>query len=493
MTTASTLRAAALLAACAVPDALAAPATSAASLPTGTHLQDEDPVAPTWRDFEKAVSLAREDERFALVVWAQRDRDDPAAPLAGILDDAEVRRWITERGVLSYVDVRQNNDAAARNGVRTIEIPCLDIVRADGLRVDRLRRGATATDFLATVIGYSSVEPVERPEGEAAREPFRWLAWGNQRFNAIDADAGPDATEAYRWLLTSAEAYRPGFRARFLEFLINRLNQNRPRHDGAAQTLVHELNSLRSLIVSGDATRRDVYEYTRFAHWLRQEADLATLFVELGEDAGEGRAPGRARARLWLLDAAAPMLARAREHAAIGDLLGDDPGSYFRRRIAALPADATDAPDAGADGADAEPEAPAPAPDPGPDPDFAPLEHAIPDSASEIHEDAGWVYYALLDAGRGADAAAVLRDVARALPGVGVYAACANRAVELGALDEAERVIAEGRADVGEDSRRLRRIEQRIEGVRERARRERAEPGDGDGEGGDGRDGAPRG
>jgi len=419
-----------------------------------------------------------------VIIWEQREESpESEGPLASVLGDEEVARWIDENAVASRVDIRANKDAANREGVRLIELPCLDLIREDGLRVARIRRGSTPTDFLAAVIGYSSDERVERPTGEAAKEPFRWLAWGNQRFSSIDAEAGPDATDAYRWLLTSADAYRPGFRARFLEFLINRLNLNRSRHSGAQDTLARELDGLRRLMLDGRASRRDVYEYTRFAYWLRQEHRTAELFVELCEDAGEVRAAGRARVRLWLLDAAAPHLARAKEHAALDAVLGDDPADYFRRRIAALPADDGAVGPAAPAGVEAAPE----------DPDFSPLPHVIPDDPSAVWEDAGWVYYALLDADRAEDAEALARDVAGALPGVGAWAEFANRAMELGRFDEAARVIAAGREALGEPHPRLERMELRLASMREAAKREAVTPagsssGDGEGEGG----GAPR-
>ncbi|MEC7231553.1 MAG: hypothetical protein VXW31_01300, partial [Planctomycetota bacterium] len=152
--------------------------TSAAT----ARAQDElPPLSMDRLSFSDAISRAERLRKMVVILWSREDDPRSASLRRSVLDDGEVRRWILDHAVAAEVDVDLNEHEARQNRIGPLQTPSIDIYSVTrGGRIDRLMIGSDAVDFLATVMGQTDGTVVTRPEGEAANEPFRWLAWANQ-------------------------------------------------------------------------------------------------------------------------------------------------------------------------------------------------------------------------------------------------------------------------------------------------------------------------
>lgn len=409
--------------------------------------------------FVDGLARARRLERYLVTVWARPDQPHKEALIAATLRDPEVLRWLNESAIVIEVDTIKNRDEANANGATTVSTPCLDILdTSSGALVQRMGRGATATDFLAAVVGIDPNNAPTRPTGADAKKPFRWLAWGNWRFIQGDPAAGEESTEAYSWLLSTAEAYRPGFRSRFFEYLVQRLNQNRGRTPGAFDVLRREIEGLGGEVSAGIASRRTTYEFTRLVQALKQDELLRSTYKDLcGPPPARGAtADQRARIRLWLLSDAAPILGRFKEYGELLSGVGDSAADYFTRRVNALDR-ATAAREAESKG-----EAAVEAPDKT-DADFAPLPHAVEDSAKDLVRDAAWIFEALAATDREEEARALFSLAADRIHDTTVHAEFALSAIRVKAFDMAAEFLDLGDAEAeGNGVKRMKRIRRRL-------------------------------
>ncbi|MEL6714772.1 MAG: hypothetical protein AAFP86_13400, partial [Planctomycetota bacterium] len=368
--------------------------------------KEETPTGPPEirrSSFADGLSRAQRLNRYLVAVWVRGDDPRGDAMVDTILGDPEVRRWLDTRAVVVAIDTIEHRSEANANGANTTRTPCIDVLdTATGARLERLGRDSSATDFLAAIMGVGDGTQPTRPEGEDANEPFRWLAWGNLRFLQGDTQAGPDSTEAYRWLLSSAEAHRPGFRARFFDFLVQRLNKNKVRYPQSFEVLRREIQGLAGEVEAARASRRTTYEYARLALILKQEQMLRESYKKLCAERAPGPAAERqARVRRWLVPDVAPVLGRFGEHRELLMGVGDSATEYFGRRFAALER-AERARAAAAAGANAAPEESNPEESesaktaPVRDEDHDALPYASPDSLKDSVTDAAWVFEALL-------------------------------------------------------------------------------------------------
>lgn len=361
--------------------------------------------------FDDAISRAERTKKLLVIFWAG---DAPAKEQAfgeRIFGDKAVQRWMAEYAVPVHINALKRKKDAKKSGVPTDMLPAIDILDvARGGRVDRLTSEATATQLLAAVFGTTNAE---RPDGENSLEPFSWLAWANARYRSGDPDAGKEAVAGYDWCLLNADKYRPGFRAKYYEFLLQRIANCKQRTPNAVNVLFREHRRLAGLIVTGQATEADVYELTRIDFWTRQELTTRDLFVALSEKGEDFKKYQR-----WLFPTVVPILGRFEQYGEIVGLVGDDHLTMFQDRIAAISGDPEadddaetesedpsggEAADEQAGGSDDELPA-ASAGDAKPGTEVTVLDYAIRDSRQDIIEDASWVYEALLKAGRGKDA-----------------------------------------------------------------------------------------
>ena len=419
--------------------------------------QDELPPLRMDRlSFSDAISRAERLEKMVVVLWSRKDDPRSANLRKSVLDDGEVRRWIAAHAVAAEVDVDLYEYEARQNRVGTLQTPSIDIYSVTrGGRIDRLTIGSDAVDFLATVMGQADGDVATRPEGDAANEPFRWLAWANHCYRTEGIEIGLEAIRAYDWCLKSADAVRPGFRARYFEFLVRRLLECKTRSRDAVATLERELDRLARLLIAGKATRRDAYECSQLVTWLDNNTRGRTLMAELA-----AMGDSRSQERRWLISATAPQLGQQAEYGPLVAAVGKDAVPIFLARAEELRRAAVLASRSSAD-ASAAPSAEESAPElPESVARFvsAPLPYSVPDTRADLLSDASWVFEALLHEGEVEHARALQSELAALYPKAPrAFALFMERAMRLELYDLAVEI---GDSGVGNlDERGVKRIE----------------------------------
>lgn len=431
--------------------------------------------------FADGISRAERLNKMMVVLWTGSSGNRDAIMTETILGDPEVRRWISEHAIIIRIDRNKNSDDARKNRVGVMQVPSIDIYSVRrALRLERLTFGTGSLDFLAAVLGQTDGEIIVRPEGDAENEPFKWLAWANVRNRDSDSRALEDALFAYQWCLQTADAIRPGFRARFLEYLLRRITGLKNRTPGAKPALEQERSRLKRRILKGMASRRDVYEYTRVFDWLSQEEHILTVFEELDSSIKEQR-----QYQLWLLPTAAPILGRYSRFESLLGAVGNDATDIFMARyrtlesetarvnaqpsMEAAPADdgrekakATAQGTADPKGLRQEISEAVPIPK-GPY-DEDPLPHSLSDNRSNLIEDASWIFEALLSADRDDEAKALQAAVAKCYPTAPrAYALFVERALRAKKWGIAADIADVGIANVGEKAqKRLQRLQSKL-------------------------------
>ncbi|MEM8712337.1 MAG: hypothetical protein AAGG01_15405 [Planctomycetota bacterium] len=406
--------------------------------------------------FDDAISRAERTQKILVILWTGDNEAKNAAMKDRVFGDAGVRRWIQENAEAVTINALERKRDAKKNGLAAENVPSVDILDvARGGRVERLRANGTAVQFLAAVFG---IGDAERPTGEDVNEPFRWLAWANRRNREDDDQAAMDAVTGYEWCLTRADQYRPGFRAKYLEFLLQRVAYCKQRTPRATEVLFGDRIRILEKLGAGIAEESDIYELTRVDFWLRKELLTRDVYVDLGKGAKRG-----AEYRLWLLPTVLPVLGRFQQYDEILDVVGDRHLALFKERIEGLKSkggDANDPEGAGA-GADAE----------GTDAQGPSEEGRIPtsldfapgDSRADIIEDASWVYEALLSVGRGKDAKDLMELITTAFPVNKAFGLFMERAMRLKVWAAATEIGDLGMAMLDErGQKRMQRLLQKI-------------------------------
>ncbi len=482
------------------------------AVPTPSQAQEDDRPKPqadaiafAELAFSDAVSRAERLDKYIVIVWHNAGGPPTAPHLARIFEDQGVITWVRENAIAVRINADQHANDARKNGVGTEGLPVVDIFDVKrGGRVERLTRESGPMDLLASVFGIETDgEVLERPVNGEETEPFVWLAWANRRYRSVDDKSGDDACFGYSWCLHMADRHRPGFRARYLDFLLRRVAESKLRSMESVVVLSQEQEKLANKMRRGEANRRDVYEIGRVNYWYRKPLQLRDLFIELG-----GRGPEQDQYRRWLLTETIGVLGRFQQYEPILEVLEHDPVGLFRRRAAELelptvPYEVEQARERAAaapgeahatdDGAASTGDKPQHT-----DSDAAgllgPLEFAEPDTRADLIHDASWAFEALLAVGRGADAAALKDYILGEFPSSRSYGLFVERAQRLKLYSLAVEIAETGMGILDERGRkRMQRLLNRmpIDGASEAPSRG-GENGGQDGDDDDGGGGAPK-
>ncbi len=378
---------------------------------------DDSPLVLADVDFESAVSRAERLQKFLIILWI----DGPETPAVegyrkAIFGDSGVKAWIAENGVAVRINTKEDREGARRNPMKrypTVDI--IDFVR--GGRVGQLTPEDGATEFLATVYGATTESSQsKKPEGKAAEEPFRWLAWANTRFRAVEPQGRKDAVNGYTWCLRRADDFRPGFRSRYLEFLLERISAAKKDAPEAVAILETESRILSQRLLQGIGDRQTAYDLVRVNKWRRKDLETRELFIELA-----GLGPRQEEARRWLFGSVVPVLGRYQQYSEILNGGGLEATAIFASRIASLNA-ASGAPQAEGEAATDEVKGPE---------IIKPLPFSVPDTRMEIIDQASWVYEALLADARGGDARELFELIQDHYPVTKTYGLFMERALRL--------------------------------------------------------------
>ena len=404
-----------------------------------------------------ALSRAENERKLLVVFWTSVSMPDCARMRATTFQDTLLADWVARNAVA--VEVDGPGDPAAAAAYRIRSYPCVDLYDPVlGLGVERLEGYSSADDLLGSFSGaLLGGGAAPKPEGAALEDPYAWLAYANSMWRRGAEDAH-EAARAYGWVLRNAEAYRPGFRARYFEFLLRRIAFLKPTSREALLVLQTERGSVESQVAGDAVNARAVYELVRLDWWLRQESKTRETYQML---ARRGESDGLARQLLFrhvIND-----LGRYQLFDEILSGLGESSGAaYLSARIATI--DQNVARQAQGERL---------------------LDEEL-DNRGDAVLAATWIYEALLTAGRGKDAKELVEAIAELAPTGRAFALLVERALRQGlpqvALEVGKRGLPLVEGQQGE--RQLRRALNKVPGYVPPP--DDKTPGGGDGDGDDG-------
>lgn len=362
-----------------------------------------------------ARSRAENEQRLLLVFWTSDNSPECARMRATTFRDALLGDWVARNAIAVMVNGPQDVASVAAHKVRIY--PCVDLIDPVlGARVERLEGETTADDLLGSFSGaLVGGGPAPKPEGAAIEDPFAWLAYANSTWRNGEGDPH-EAARAYGWVLRHGDQYRPGFRARYFEFLLRRLAYLKPAAREALDVLRAERAAVAGRLAGDVIEPRDVYELVRLDWWLRAVHETRATYQMLA-----GRGESAERARQLLFRHVVDDLGRRELFDDLLAGLGEtSPAAYLRDRLAAI--DANVARQAAGER----------------------LREEELDSRADAVLAATWIYEALLAAGRGKDAAELVDAIAELTPTGRAFALLVERAMRRNLPELAIRVGTRG-------------------------------------------------
>ena len=365
----------------------------------------------TFVDLSVSSALARAEkaEQVVLLYFHEEENLSSRRMLATTFADEQVKAWLSKNAVSLKVPMTDLK-ACARFSVETP--PYTVLVRPDSRVLHRMDGFKDATDFLIDVqIALIGLGEVKEPEGEDANNPIAWLAWANWLF-ANEPQRADECAAAYFWCLDQADQHMPGFRARHIEFLLERISYLKGRTADAIDGLNVRRQDLQARLTSGIGTATDAYEYCRFNWWMRDQFVTVDVFNQLGEYDTEAHEI----CRRVLFEQEMKRIIDHRNYDAALQYV-PDPVAHIGERMKAYQAQA---------------------------------EAGTPDMSvrSKIIDDAACFYECLLHAGRGADAMKLVDQTTAAVPTGRTYFAFLERAQRLELYDLAHQIADKGLASV---------------------------------------------
>ena len=377
--------------------ALLAPATALAA-PAPSPLVWAGATQDPFVDVSVADAFARAEKQSKLVClfFHQESQPESRRMLRETFPDEALRTWLEANAVSILIDRDAKPELAARFDVN--RTPVTQLRRADKSLIEVVAYFQSPVELLAACEAAVRGLTVNAcPDGENARDPYAWLAWGNHLFNT--GGNADEMARAYLWALDNGDGEAAGFRARNFEYLIKRLAYSRRSSPEAQWGLVQRRDQIEGLLATRTGTPRQAYELVRFNFWLREEERTSTALKDLILQR-QSDAQSKLHEQEDLRVLGYHGLKRVVAYAEFGLVLKifPDPVAEITRRLG-LDADWRKAVAA----AESEP---------GSDPAPAPLlVEGRPDSRARIVEDAADFYETLLSTGRGKDASNLLERV----------------------------------------------------------------------------------
>ncbi len=396
-----------------------------------------------------AFGRAAAQEKLVLMFFHSDGESESRRMIKQTFSDEKVQQWIAENAIPIQLDEVIHRGIITRFGVS--RYPCTQLRTADKRMLERMDFFHTPEEFLASAKATLAGRSVNsRPEGAAAIDPYSWLAWGNYLFNN-EGDA-TEMVRAYAWCMENGDRYEPGFRERYIDFLLKRIAFAKRATPEALRKLTIERNRLRGLINTGSADDVQAYELVLYNFWMREEENTRQLFLDLA-NRGAASEPLRRVLMYHELDGLVAHRHYEELYAHMPDPLKEATQRLERMKQAEQRAEKMQK-----------------------EVDLGVVVRGLPEARSQWVSDSAHFYEVLLHQGRGKTAADLLDLVVKEVPTGRAFAIFMDKSTRLG-LDELTRRTGErGMEEVrGGGARKIRTALMRLDqGKEERAAEEAA-------------------
>ncbi|MCP5023275.1 MAG: hypothetical protein GY930_16085 [bacterium] len=230
---------------------------------------------------EEAFVEAAKRNKISILVFVRPGQSASDQMIEGSLKNETLLTWLKDNSIAVKQVFGENDEWIKRKGIRSF--PAISVRTANRRILDVIHGYKTAEELLVlfdTCIRTARTN--SRPEGEAAEDPYSWLAYGSYLFgSAGDPD---EIGSALLWCLDHAHDKDPAFLERHLDFLLRKLAQVAKISPNVEQGLHQRRDALHNKVVSGDASNLEAYALSRFGLFLRDMDDAIRAFNQITPD-----------------------------------------------------------------------------------------------------------------------------------------------------------------------------------------------------------------
>ncbi len=230
---------------------------------------------------EEAFVEAAKQNKISILFFLRPDEAASERMLKTVLKDETLLRWLKDNSIAVKQIFGENDAWIKRKGIN--RFPAVSVRTANRRILDVIHGFRTAEEWVTLFdTSLRTANTNSKPEGEAAEDPYSWMAYGSYLFgSAGDPD---EVGQAFLWCLDHASEKDPEFLKKHLNFLLRKLVQVAKIAPNVDQGLHLRRDALHNKVVSGKANHFEAYALTRFGVFLRDLDDPTRAFNQIVPD-----------------------------------------------------------------------------------------------------------------------------------------------------------------------------------------------------------------
>ena len=260
------------------------PKPTAQNKEKGQKGSQDDAKTPAIRDLkpEQAWELAASEQKMSIVFCLSKEKDSVRFERE-TLADPKVQAWLRRHTISTRV--RQANVGEKtwldRFGINSF--PTAILRAPDARMLDTMMGFQGPDEFLRLLENMQrAISVTEKPTGEAAKDPYTWLAYGN--YLAGRGIRPEESAEALFWCYDEGPKYDKEFLPNNLDFLLRRMTHLSHFSEEVKEGVRARRDALHNRVLSLEATEFDAHVLSRFGLWMRDQDDPMRAFRRLPKD-----------------------------------------------------------------------------------------------------------------------------------------------------------------------------------------------------------------
>ncbi len=230
---------------------------------------------------EEAFVEAAKQNKISILFFLRPDEATSERMLNTVLTDETLQRWLKDNAIAIKQVFGENDAWIKRKGIN--RFPAVSIRTANRRILDVIHGFRSAEEWVTLFeTAKKAANTNSKPEGDAAEDPYSWLAYGSYLFgSAGDPD---EVGQAFLWCLDHASEKDPEFFRKHLNFLLRKLVQIAKIAPNVDQGLHLRRDALHNKVVAGKASPFEAYALSRFGVFLRDMDNATRAFNKIVPD-----------------------------------------------------------------------------------------------------------------------------------------------------------------------------------------------------------------
>ena len=229
----------------------------------------------------EAFVEAAKQNKLSILIFLNPGEDTSDRMLNEALSDPVILKWLKTHSIAVKQLAGVHPGWIKRKGIRNF--PTISIRTANRQIVDILHGYRTTGEWLVLLENAKRTASANtKPEGDAAEDPYSWLAYGSFLFgSAGDPD---EIGNAFLWCLDHATEKDPEFLEKHLNFILRKLVQVAKITPNVKQGIYLRRNALHNKVITGESTAFEAYALSLFGMYLRDMDDAIRAFNQIKPD-----------------------------------------------------------------------------------------------------------------------------------------------------------------------------------------------------------------